>query len=381
MANILDYLAWRGDLRFHERPFNEVDNLIFSELAYADWGGFVPEDGTRVPLVQACRQYLDGGRDQSYLANDPRPLAAALPECERFRDVELSRYVSKTDTEQQLQFAAITFHMEDGNLYVAYRGTDNSIVGWREDFNMSFLSHTPGQAEAAAYLDRAAAENDGPILVGGHSKGGNFAVYAAAFCESTPPERIRRVYSNDGPGFNRAVADDPRVRAVKDKVSLYLPESSLVGMLLDHRAQGRVIKSAVSGIQQHNPYTWLVSATRFAPAGKLSGGSLFLDEALGRWLDSLDDGQRARFVSTVFDAMEASGAMTLQELNENRRLSYSAMLKSLAALDPAAQKELLGVLGKLAAAGTDVFLNEAKKTFEELLQKKDGGTEEKEEKT
>ena len=214
MANILDYLTWRGDLRFHERPFNEVDNLIFSELAYADWGGIVPEDGTRVPLAEACQHYVNDGRDQSYLANDPRPLAEALLQSERFRDVEMSRYVSKTDTEQQLQFAAVTFHLEDGSLYVAFRGTDNSIVGWREDFNMSFLSHTPGQAEAAAYLDRAAAENDGPILVGGHSKGGNFAVYAAAFCESTPPERIRRVYSNDGPGFNRAVADDPRVRAV-----------------------------------------------------------------------------------------------------------------------------------------------------------------------
>ena len=325
--NILDYLDWRGDLTFAERPFNEVDNLIFSELAYAEMENIVPESfAFTVSLRTLCESYLALGY-QSVLINDPLPLLQKAAVCERYRDVRVGGYLNRVDEGEQMQFAAMTFALGDGTLYAAFRGTDNTIVGWREDFNISFLPETPGQAEAAAYLNRLAAAFTHPIRVGGHSKGGNFAVYAAAFCEEelNDNRRIVEVYSNDGPGFNSSVADSPRYKAILPKVKKIVPESSLIGLLLSSRAERRVIRSDAKGLLQHDPYTWSVVGDHFVAADSLSPESTFMDETLAGWIDSMDNEQKKAVVSAIFDSMEASGASTITEMNENKWLSYSAI--------------------------------------------------------
>ena len=367
MANMLDYLAWRGDIALTERPFNEVDNLILSELAYARFEDIVPgpEAGGEVTLARAAARYRELGYT-SALINDPGALLAAAGESARFSAVRLSRYVNRIDPARAVQFSAVCFALPDGTLYVAYRGTDDTLVGWREDFNFAF-TRTIGQAEAAEYLNRAAAGFGGPLRVGGHSKGGNLAAYAASFCAEDVKARILNVYSNDGPGFNQSVARSAEYGAMLDRISLIIPESSLVGVLLDNRAKRRVVKSSASGVLQHNPLTWQVRGTAFEGVDGQSAASLFMDETLGRWLDGLSDEQRRNLVSAIFDSMDASGAVTLAEMNENKWDSYGAILKAAGEIDPAVRKDVLNTLGKLANAGRDVFLEDARASLERWL--------------
>ncbi len=380
MDNFVDYLSWRGDLPMRKYPFNEVDSLIFAELAYADMAGIVPdlESGKTVSLQKLASAYGASGRDQSYLVNDPKPLLLAAGKSPRFRDVRVGAYEVATDVEQQYQFAAVCFYLKDGSCYVAYRGTDNSIVGWREDFNFSFLEETCGQQQAQLYLERVAWTNDKPLRVGGHSKGGNLAVFAAAFCKSEVKERILQVDSFDGPGFNRSVVESPEYQEILDKVQLTIPESAVVGQLLINKEERQIVKSTAEGILQHDPYSWGVLGTHFVTTDHLSATGAIMDTVLHRWLEDLDDDQRANLVSAIFDSLDASGALTLSELNKNRWQGYGAVLKALVDMDPERQKSVKETLLKLGAASRDAIWEEARHSvvnfFKETLL---GGREEK----
>ena len=368
MANILDYIAWRGDLSFQQSPFNEVDNLILSELSYLRMDTLVSKEfGEGIALDELWSLYQEKRTSESYHGNDPTPAFAAAARADRFRTICVCAYVSELDPERQIQFAAVSFCLGDGTVYVAYRGTDNSIVGWREDFNLSYQRGTPGQLAAAKYLDYVAKQSFGALRVGGHSKGGNFAMYAAAFCdEEVRRQRVMEVWSNDGPGFNSGLIETPEYRDVLGRTRLIIPESSLVGILLTQQEDRQVIRSSAAGVNQHNPYSWEVMGNRFVTAEKQSAASLFMDETMDRWIASLDDAERETFVSAIFDSMEASGAKTLSELNENWFPSYSAILKAVTNMDPAVRKTALESLKKLAQSGKDVLLSEAKKGLETL---------------
>ncbi len=366
--NIIDYIDCRGDITFDERGFNEVDNLIFSELAYLDMVDIVSsENKFTVTLAELCEKYMEMGYDQSYIINDPKALLTKAADCERYRDVRVGGYVDIVNQDQQVQFSGVTFLPGDGTAYAAFRGTDNTIVGWREDFNISFMPETPGQSEAADYLNRLAADTDYPLRVGGHSKGGNFAVYAAAFCdEQVRDERIIEVYSNDGPGFNSGVVDSEQYNAILDKLVKIVPESSLVGMLLSSKAKPKVIKSNAKGLMQHDPYTWCVRGTSFEEADGRSPVSLFMDETLDNWIDSLNDEQKRAVVSAIFDSLDASGASTITQINENKLLSYNAIVRAVGSLDRDTSSKVIESLRKLADAGKGVFLDGARKSWEQI---------------
>ncbi len=365
MSNILDYIAWRGDLSLAASPFNAVDNLILSELIYADLKGIVPAQGAT--LADAWAAYRREGRDQSHMVNDPKPLLEAAAGSRRFGGARLDCYADELDPARELQFAAARFLLEDGTAYIAYRGTDDTLTGWREDFNLSFLAETPAQALAVAALNRAAALDDRPLRVGGHSKGGNLALYAAAFCDDAARRRLIEVYSNDGPGFNRAVAEDERLSAILDRAVQIIPEASLVGVLLDNRARRMVVRSSGSGVMQHDPYTWEVLGTAFVEAPR-AGISLYMDETLSQWLAALDDAQRANLTSAVFDTLGASGATTLRELSANRLDAAGSILKAAGAMDPELQKDVLSTLRKLADAGREVLMADLRRAFQQGLE-------------
>ena len=253
----------------------------------------------------------------------------------------------------------------DGTAYVGFSGTDDYIVSWREDFNITFMSSTPGQDEAAAYINRLCQYTVCPLRIGGHSKGGNFAEYGAAFCdEKLRDSRIIEVYSNDGPGFNKTISQSEQYAAILDRTLKIIPESSIVGILMSGKVKTKVVRSTAKGISQHGFYTWRVRRDRFEEASRLSPVSAFMDETIKRWLDTLDDDQKKAVISAVFDSLEASGATTITELNANKWVSYNAILKAAANIDPDVQGEIFNSLKKLASVGKDLLWDEAKKTFE-----------------
>lgn len=368
MGNILDYIAWRGDLTLLDDPFNEVDNLILAELAYTRMEEIAPclDQAETIRVRELCEAYERMGYKAYGNSNDAYPLLRAAADSNRFRNLQLGAYTNTVDTDRDIQFSAVIFCLPDGRTYVSYRGTDNTLVGWREDFTISYLSETPGQYEAVRYLERIAARTEGPLLVGGHSKGGNLAVYAAAFCSKSTGDRVQAVFSNDGPGFNRSVVDSPEYQDVLKKVNLIIPESSLIGILLSNKSERKIIDSSASGMQQHDPYTWQVKGPRFVEAPQTQT-SQFLDETLRRWLDDLDDSQRQNLVNAIFDSVDASGAQTFTELKAKRWASYSAILKAIKEMDPALQKDVLATAQKLAAAGRDVLLQDAQNSWKEGL--------------
>lgn len=352
MANILDYIDWRGDLSLKETPFNEVDGLIMAELAYLMLDGIISDDPLpQMSLRQARDIYLEREVEQPLVVNNPKPLLLKAAESRRFGTMQLGGYVNLVDPERELQLAALSCYLEDGSVCAAYRGTDNTIVGWREDFNFCCQPHTAGQAEAVAYLDRLAAACARPIRVSGHSKGGNFAVYAAAFCSRAAKNRILRVYANDAPGFHRALAESAEVRSALENTEVYIPESSLIGILLGTKQEKTVVQSNAGGLYQHNPFTWQVLGPAFEKADSRSNSSLFLDETFRRWMESLDTQQRQDFVKAVFDAMESSGALTLQEMKTEPVAAANAILSAVRQMDPELQHSAFSALGKLAAAG------------------------------
>lgn len=362
MAVLLDYIAFRHDLTLTERPFNEVDNAVFSELVYFNYNEV--SDGAPITLTEAYQRYLTLESPSTYVSIDPIPALAACAGTARFGSVTVSDFVNIIDTEREIQFAAATFHLSDGSLYVAFRGTDNTIVGWREDLNISYLEEAPAQGEAIDYLNRIAAGTAHPIRVGGHSKGGNLAIYASAFCLEEVRSRILMVYSNDGLGFNRHVTSNPCYQTILPKVHLIMPEGSVICILFSNKKERELIKSTgETGMEQHDPYTWEVELDHFIRAQEQGEESVFLDETLALWLENMDDAQRKTFVSAIFDVLEASGAKTLEEINRNKLSYLNDILRAAAQQSDEVKETFADALRKLVQAGTETLWEDVRPLF------------------
>ena len=256
-ATVSDYLRWRGDLTFAQDGFNEVDNLLLCIISYIklenipQLRSFDPQDA--MPMGDVCRLLTEEDEQLGLSTLDYIPLMRQAAETPRFREVSLFAFESLHDEDRQMQFAAVSFLLPDGSVYAAYRGTDMTIVGWQEDFNMSFLSAVPAQVKAAEYAGAVARACPGRALrIGGHSKGGNLAAWAAVHLDETlQRQRLIAAYNNDGPGFSRDLVDTPGYQAVADRLFTYIPASSIVGVLLEHAEDYEVVDSTARSIMQH----------------------------------------------------------------------------------------------------------------------------------
>ena len=325
MAGLLDYLDWRGDIPILCDSFNEVDNLVLSQLSYIDFEGIVPGNfkDTPVTVKQASEIFFDSGLYLERSSVGPMMseqilfMLKKIRHIPRFSGMKMTGYVNHVDRERETQFAAVTTLMPDGTIYVAFRGTDNNIIGWKEDFNMSFLTCVPAQEMALSYLKQAAVL-PGRIRVGGHSKGGNLAVYASVFSGEEVQRRIVGVYNNDGPGFMEDTVKGAPFGGFKDRIHTIVPKSSIVGMLLGHGEDYEVVDSMHSGIFQHDPFSWQVLGPSFIHLDGVTDGSRFADRTLREWIGAMDVNERKRFVDGLFEIIDAAECTKLTELSEDR---------------------------------------------------------------
>ena len=305
MADLFDYLDWRGDLSFEAVGLTPVDALIFSALSYVHYDGLV-QDGFQnpVPLEVVADAFaaLPDKEERVLLKNDGKLLQAAAG-TERFRQVELVFYRNETVLEQESQFAAVAFLLPGDRAVLAFRGTDSTLVGWKEDFNMSFQTSVPAQEKALYYTQMFARFHDRRMVLCGHSKGGNLAVYAASRCPGEVQERIVGVYNNDGPGFTAALMGDPGYREMVPKIFTYVPQSSIVGMLLEHEEPYTVIKSRQVSILQHDLYSWEVMGGNFVPVEQVSEDSRLVNRMVKQWLAGKTLEERNEFVDAVFSLL------------------------------------------------------------------------------
>ncbi|MCI7019965.1 MAG: DUF2974 domain-containing protein [Clostridiales bacterium] len=305
MGNIFDYLTWRGDLTFTQDPPNAVDALIFSTLTYVYYGKKAerpPEDATT--LRECAEEFfsLDDPEGRARSKKDTELLHCAAATA-RFGQTRLCLYQSRFLPEQETQFAAMTFLLDDGSMFVAYRGTDNSLVGWKEDFNMTFQQTIPAQRLAQEYIRTAALAHTAPMRVAGHSKGGNLAVFAAARCSPTVRRRILTVYNNDGPGFTKYMIGDPGYAAIVPRIRTYIPQSSVIGMLLEHEEPFIVIRSRSVGLMQHDPYSWEVEGPDFLPVQEVTESSQFLDATIKNWFSGMTNMERNQLVEVLYNLL------------------------------------------------------------------------------
>ena len=347
MSNVLNYLDWRGDLTLAMDPWNDVDSLIMACLCYLD----IPQAATRtIPLPSAASSlpaYTAPKNAQGNFFSANRALIAQCALTNRFENVLLHSYINEVDQEKEIQFSAIMADLPDGARYVAFRGTDSSIIGWREDFSMAFET-VPAQTAAAAYLNLAA--RDGKRLtVGGHSKGGNLAVYAAAHAVPAAQTLIERVYSFDGPGLDDATVASEGYRRIVGKIRSFIPQTSIVGLLLTHQEEYVVVHSNASGILQHDPFSWQLVANRFLEMEQVDRTSQVVDQTVHTWLQQISPEERELFVNTLFDLLESGKASNVNDLLSN----LPAILSATRHLSPATLLTMAQMIIRLLKIGAD----------------------------
>ncbi len=317
MGNIIDYVREYGKYTLDEEPFNEVDSLILSQFAYLKF------DELMLDYRNACTPIyvneLREHRNYETLFADTRfekvnrELAEAMADSRRFAGVHLFDYVNIVDAQWEIQFSAITCVFENGFVYIAYRGTDETLIGWKEDFNMAFMTPVPAQQKAVQYLNRMLINVNTEVTIGGHSKGGNLAVYAAMMCMDSVRDKIAVIYSHDGPGFNEDAIDESAFEKIHSRIRKSVPRSSIVGMVLKTIEDYEVVKSRNVGFLQHDPYNWIIEGKEFKKADNIHRHIYVGDESVNRWVANMDYEKRQEFVEMLFDVLRCAGLDNLSD--------------------------------------------------------------------
>ncbi len=355
MPGINDYLDWRGDIPATRDNINEVDNLILCMLAYVDFDGILPEDpgAEGITLREAAKEYFFT-HDNSV----SRPLGLIVPaeivmlfrrlaDTPRYQGLYLTGYVNEICTEREMQFSCLSFVFPDDTRFVAFRGTDDSIVGWKEDFKLGYMDEVPAQRKAVQYLDSLPLKEGTSLFVGGHSKGGNLAVWGAIHASSRIKSAIHSVYCNDGPGFSEELIASEAYRSMADCFTFLLPQSSLVGLLLANDSTYQIVKSRALGVFQHNALSWEVMGSSFVRMEKLSGQGVRTDTVIRERIDSMSREEKRVLVEMFFEVLESTGAKTLTELAGGHVKNAFSMLKTFQTFDKEKKEMAAYLVGKL----------------------------------
>lgn len=360
MSDVRDYVRWRGDLTFSQDPPNPVDALVFSALSYIHFGDLLKTDTPRL-LRDVAEEFMQQenleSRVRSKSDTELLPLAGVST---RFGLTRLCYYRDILDPQQDTQFAAVTFLLDDGSAFLAFRGTDSTVVGWKEDFNMSFQQTVPAQRLALQYTREVASDYVGPIRLCGHSKGGNMAVFAAARSSPQLQKRILDVYNNDGPGFSDYMMGDPGYRAMVPRIHTFVPQSSIIGMLMDHEEPYTIIKSKQIGLMQHDIYNWEIIGPGFVRMEEITADSRFLNETIRNWAAGLSNQERNQIVDAMFSLLAEGNVEDATEILHPRHIrSY---LKILGANEQ---------MRKLLSSEFQNFLDAARKTMVQISSQKE----------
>lgn len=350
MGNIMDYISWRGDLSFEQSQFNEVDNLILACFSYVNLDGIPAVTKHKgIGLKKLTKEFMklhtmkELEADKSFIRLAPF-MMMEMAKSVRFGKCVVRNYVNDIVTEAEQQFAAMEIVLEDGTSYVSFRGTDDTIIGWKEDFNLS-TGVVPAQKRAIEYLQKISEHTDGMLRVGGHSKGGNLAIYGSVMCKSAH-EKILEIYSNDGPGFSREFQELPETKEMMPKIIRIIPEYSIIGTLLEHEKEPVIVASSSKGLLQHDGFSWEVQGPALVRRDSLNKTALRFIEILHKWIDGMDMEQKRLLIEDLFATLQASGYENLSEVQSGGLKSLAAMVKRVEKFAP----ESRGMMQELLTA-------------------------------
>ena len=330
MDTILDYIRWRGDITFSVDGLREADALVLCMLSYYDIKPMWADQEGPIRL-RDCRKLLDAGpvpvllvgRDKGY-----QEIFAQAVASRRFGELLISDYVDTVRDEPPLQFAALCFHDESGISFLAYRGTDDSLAGWEEDFMIGF-TRTEAQELALRYAD-AHLLTGRRWYMGGHSKGGNLALYVASSLQQPVLDRLERIFILDGPGLCGEVMDTSGVERIDSRCTRIIPYFSVIGKLFEPQiTDSRIVRSNASGMAQHSLATWGIDHGALDQCAENDPRSRWINATVGEWIDDIPQEERVVFVRELFDSLAANGARTLDELDEAGVGGFENILRSL----------------------------------------------------
>ena len=348
MANLIDYLAWRGDIPFSVSPWNEVDGLMCAVLSYLnfhglqDHRGWTLREAKRIDLLIEAQGNTFGPRKKMF---------EAMAETARFGDCRMHHFIALTDEDASMQFSAMCMDLPDDTKAVVFRGTDNTLVGWREDFNMSYQTRVPAQQAAAYYLLKAAKLTDRPIRLIGHSKGGNLAVYAGASMPERIQNRIESIWSYDGPGMNLDVSRSDGFTRIRDKIHSYIPQTSIIGLLMEYYRPYTVVRSTAKGLEQHDPMSWQVYGEHFEEMESIDRTASVVCETLHEMLTNSTPEQRAAFVDTLFHLADNTNATRMSDILNEKFRSLVKMAGGRKELDPETRRVFTRLMGQAVTLG------------------------------
>lgn len=309
MADIFDYVEKFGSFRFNEMGISDVDNAVFSRLAYLDFSGYAGKT-----LGEIAEEYKQPNNENK-IANDTYSLLKQAGSSIRFGYTALYNCVEIVSENIANAFYAVTFAVDKDTFFIAFRGTDDKIVSFYEDAELAYSFPISSQASALRYVTEELESLAGRFFLGGHSKGGNLALFAYLFLKDTEKERIVRVYNNDGPGFPEDIANILFTKKNCEKILNIMPEDSIIGRMLTDGGRIKIIKSTASGAAQHNIFTWETNGSEFARTEKFSLLSEYMEHTLTQSLDALPPEKMKAAATAVFEIAKKSGIQSLKDIN------------------------------------------------------------------
>ena len=318
MGIIFDYLDQVAYDSIYDTPFNELDMLMLTELTYLPFDQIVSDQMSPDCTCRLLEAAEKVPQDLSMLVTKNRlKLLEKAASSTRFKNIKLMGYVNDIDPDVQKQFAAMVFKIKPDSYILTFRGTDDSIIGWKEDFHMTYMDQVPAQKTAVNYLRKAMDALPGQFILTGHSKGGNLASYAASQIEPEYQERIQSIYSYDAPGLNHSVITSQGYQTISDKIKRYIPQGSIVGMMLETPKQAQIVKStAIGGLAQHDTFSWQIADQTFVLLDNLNPDSLQVDKTLKNWVDSVSDEELKDFFDLFFGLILDAGISSINDLTK-----------------------------------------------------------------
>lgn len=326
MANINDYLIWRGDIKISDDyKFNEVDSMILARFSYLRFDMIKVQD---IDTIENISNNMKDFANDVFLYNGDKELITALGVSPRFNKMQVTDFEQNSDKETEKQFGAITIHLSTKEMYVSFIGTDCTINGWKEDFNMAFMHNVPCQIDGKNYLEKIAKKYpEKMIRIGGHSKGGNVAIYAALSASEDVKKRIIKVDNFDGPGFNKDIVEEYAKSKILDKIETYIPQDSIIGRILNHKEKTTVVLSLEKGIYQHDIYSWQVLKNEAIKLEKNTDMSEDVNKTITNWLETTDVYQRKIFIDSLFELLFSTDANTFSDISKNLSIAIPKILQ------------------------------------------------------
>ena len=350
MGNIFNYLEDVQYDSIYNQPFTELDILLLTEMTYLNFDDIVTDSLT---LQQAHRlvdipQYMT---QEISMMNTKHRLALLeqAAKVKRYKNIKLLGYVNDIDLDVQKQFAAMTYKISLNTYVITFRGTDDSIIGWKEDFHMTYMEHVPAQRTAVHYVQKVMqAFPKATFILTGHSKGGNLATYAGSQVEPALQARISQIYSFDAPGLNHTVIETDGYQEMAPKIKRYIPQGSIVGMMLETPKQAHIVKSvAIGGIAQHDTFSWQIENEHFVLLDTLNPDSIQTDKTLKEWVETVPDDELKDFFDVFFGLILDAQITSIDEFFQPNSIKKLLTIVQNAQALTEQEKEMLSRLTRL----------------------------------